>query len=185
MNIFGGLRPPPVPKRLGIQPRVAASPVLLKIVCVRGGVWSLIFPKRTAPKQGLKWSLLWCSSLALSMLLGRNKDPPPPPFSGPQIRQGYPPNLSISFSGGKETKEDSPSNGERTGISPAPNHPSPGGMGCGVQEYHFSLSDIPFPSPLERGPISVEGDRPVWIGDTEGWCFLGVELLVSATLNGW
>ena len=43
---------------------------------------------------------------------------------GPQIRRGYPPNLSISFSGGKETKEDSPSNGERTGISPAPNLPS-------------------------------------------------------------
>jgi len=38
-------------------------------------------------------------------------------ISGPQIRRGYPPNLSISFSGGKETKEDSPSNGERTGIS--------------------------------------------------------------------
>jgi len=30
----------------------------------------------------------------------------------PQIRQGYPLNLSISISGGKETNQDSPSNGE-------------------------------------------------------------------------
>lgn len=43
---------------------------------------------------------------------------------GPRIRRDYPLNLSISFSGGKETKEDSPSNGERTGKSPAPNPPS-------------------------------------------------------------
>ena len=33
----------------------------------------------------------------------------------------YAPNLSISFSAGKETNRDSPSNGERTGTSPAPN----------------------------------------------------------------
>ena len=32
--------------------------------------------------------------------------------SRPQIRQDYPLNLSISISGGKETKQDSPSNGE-------------------------------------------------------------------------
>lgn len=57
--------------------------------------------------------------------------------SGPQIRRGYPPNLSISFSGGKETKEDSLSNGERTGISPAPNLPSLGGKECGVWEHHY------------------------------------------------
>ncbi|DAD49362.1 TPA_asm: hypothetical protein HUJ06_031829 [Nelumbo nucifera] len=31
----------------------------------------------------------------------------------------HPLNLSISISGGKETNKDSPSNGERTGISPA------------------------------------------------------------------
>ena len=36
----------------------------------------------------------------------------------PQIRQDYPPNLSILLSGGKETNQDSPSNGERTGKSP-------------------------------------------------------------------
>jgi hypothetical protein len=37
----------------------------------------------------------------------------------PQVRRGHPPSLSISISGGEETYEDSPSNGERTGISPA------------------------------------------------------------------
>ena len=36
----------------------------------------------------------------------------------PQVRRGYPLNLSISISGGKETNKDSLSNGERTGISP-------------------------------------------------------------------
>lgn len=39
--------------------------------------------------------------------------------NGPQIRQGYPLSLSISLSGGKETNEDFPSSGERTGKSPA------------------------------------------------------------------
>ena len=73
-------------------------------------------------------------------------------FFGPQIRRGYPPNLSISFSGGKETKEDSPSNGERTGISPAPNRVSHDASGCGVWERHF-LGSSRCPSPLERGPF--------------------------------
>lgn len=39
--------------------------------------------------------------------------------SRPQVRRGHPPSLSISISGGEETYEDSPSNGERTGTSPA------------------------------------------------------------------
>ena len=34
------------------------------------------------------------------------------PAPWPQIRQGYPLNLSILLSGGKETNKDSPSNGE-------------------------------------------------------------------------
>ena len=37
----------------------------------------------------------------------------------PQVRWDYPLSLSISISGGKETYKDSPSNGERTGKSPA------------------------------------------------------------------
>ncbi|KAG6627095.1 hypothetical protein CIPAW_15G100800 [Carya illinoinensis] len=37
----------------------------------------------------------------------------------PNTSRDYPLNLSISISGGKETYKDSPSNGERTGKSPA------------------------------------------------------------------
>ncbi|SMN12582.1 hypothetical protein SPBRAN_94 [uncultured Candidatus Thioglobus sp.] len=38
-------------------------------------------------------------------------------ISEPQIRRDHPLNLSISISGGKETNQDSPSNGERSGKS--------------------------------------------------------------------
>ena len=52
----------------------------------------------------------------------------------PRIRRDYPLNLSISVSGGKETNQDSLSNGERSGNSPAPNLPARrGGEKCGVQ----------------------------------------------------
>ena len=74
------------------------------------------------------------------------------PF-GPQIRGGYPPNLSISFSGGKGTKQDSLSNGERTGKSPAPNLPSRDGKECGVWEHQLFLLRLSLSSPLERGPF--------------------------------
>ena len=40
-----------------------------------------------------------------------------PSVSRPELRLGYPLNLSILVSGGIETKKDSPSNGERTGKS--------------------------------------------------------------------
>lgn len=39
----------------------------------------------------------------------------------PEASGGYPPNLSISLSGGKEINRDLPSSGERTGASPALN----------------------------------------------------------------
>ena len=42
----------------------------------------------------------------------------PAPLFRPELRQDYPLNLSISLSGGKETNQDCPSNGERTGNSP-------------------------------------------------------------------
>ena len=74
-------------------------------------------------------------------------------FFGPQIRRGYPPNLSISFSGGKETKEDSPSNGERTGIKPSTEPHTV----CVSRNVVFGsaafLSISTSPSPLERGPF--------------------------------
>lgn len=63
----------------------------------------------------------------------------------PQVGWGYPLNLSISLSGGKETKKDSLSNGERTGKSSALNPlPSQGSWECGVWEVHFPFEvDVP------------------------------------------
>jgi hypothetical protein len=43
----------------------------------------------------------------------------PPSRIRPLIRKDYPLSLSISLSGGEETNQDFPSNGERTGKSPA------------------------------------------------------------------
>jgi hypothetical protein len=58
----------------------------------------------------------------------------------PQSRREDPPNLSILFRGGKETNQDSLSNGERKGKSPAPNPAGrKGTVGkCGVREGRFS-----------------------------------------------
>jgi hypothetical protein len=49
----------------------------------------------------------------------RDENGPGDPRSRPQVRRDHPLSLSISISGGKETYKDSPSNGERTGKSPA------------------------------------------------------------------
>lgn len=47
------------------------------------------------------------------------RPPTAAPRPRPHVRRDYPLSLSISISGGKETYKDSPSNGERTGNSPA------------------------------------------------------------------
>lgn len=41
------------------------------------------------------------------------------------------------------------------------------------------------PKSVGTRPFPVEGDRPVWRGMVAVGCLPGVELLVSATLNGW
>lgn len=74
----------------------------------------------------------------------------------PQVRRGYPLNLSISISGGKETYKDSPSNGERTGNSPALES---GGSVVRIVVWRSVLSGGPGPSPLEGG--AGEGESPV------------------------
>jgi hypothetical protein len=60
--------------------------------------------------------------------------------------EGYPLDLSILISGGKETKRDSPSNGERRGKSPSLNRASlgwyemwggGGAPGCGMDKIVF------------------------------------------------
>ena len=47
-------------------------------------------------------------------------------FFEPQIRRDHPLNLSISISGGRETNQDSPSNGERRGMSSSLKSPASG-----------------------------------------------------------
>lgn len=70
-----------------------------------------------------RWSSNLGCQLCAFVALRAARDPrcsaPAELSTRPQVRRGYPLNLSISISGGKETYEDSPSNGERTGNSPA------------------------------------------------------------------
>lgn len=74
----------------------------------------------------------------------------------PQVRRDYPLSLSISISGGKETYKDSPSNGERTGNSPALKS---GGLAVRIVVWRSVFCGGPGPSPLERG--AREGESPV------------------------
>ena len=91
-----------------------------------------------------------------------SKDPKLSPLTGtakplrPQVRRGYPLSLSISISGGEETYKDSPSNGERTGNSPALES---GGSAVRIVVWRSVLSGGPGPSPLEGG--AREGESPV------------------------
>ena len=63
---------------------------------------------------GLADSLESFLGLGLTVGAGKSKlfDLPPKLFSRPEIRQDYPPNLSILISGGKENNCDALSNGE-------------------------------------------------------------------------
>jgi hypothetical protein len=74
---------------------------------------------------------------------------------GPELGRGYPLNLSISISGGKETKMDSPSNGEWNGKSPALKRRK---AWCKVWVFDLwiCLAVLSF---LERNAI--EGDSPL------------------------
>ena len=90
----------------------------------------------------------------------------------PQIGQGHPLNLSISLSGGKETKKDSPSNGERKGKSPALN-PSffMDVWECSVWEAHFLQLVVQPKSVGMRLQLPIEGERPVWLSSDCGLSF--------------
>ena len=81
----------------------------------------------------------------------------------PQSGRDYPPNLSILLSGGKETNQDSPSSGERTGKSPAPNPAAVHGrreMWCLGGSAHPAVARR-VQVLLERGHLPREGARPV------------------------
>ena len=118
----------------------------------------------------------------------RKKQVGPPPREGgptsrsrPLIREDYPPSLSISLSGGEETNQDFPSNGERTGKSPAWKSRC---LAPRVVVWRRILCSAPDPSSLERDVR--EGDNPVESGPCcSTRCGRRVGLFGNAALSGW
>ncbi len=99
----------------------------------------------------------------------------------PLIGKDYPLSLSISLSGGEETNQDFPSNGERTGKSPAwkSGRPAPR-----IVVWRRSLCAAPDPSSLERDVV--EGESPVESGTRRSTrTCLRVGLFGNAVLSGW
>lgn len=83
-------------------------------------------------------------------------------YRWPRIREDHPPNLSILVSGGKETNQDFPSSGERTGNSPALNPAVVTIAGDVVfGRFRFLVVAAPVQVRLERGRFPAEGARPV------------------------
>jgi hypothetical protein len=97
-----------------------------------------------------------------------------PPINGswlllhrPRIGREYPLNLSISLSGGKETNEDSLSNGERSGKSPSPNRrgapfscglvTSAGVWSVGTGPLALPRSATPPGNPIDRAQVPSNG----------------------------
>jgi len=75
------------------------------------GLWWALFAARWFPEACMACFgsvSIWEVVFWLSHLVWENRSI----SIGPDIRQDYPLNLSISISGGKETNKDSPSNGE-------------------------------------------------------------------------
>ena len=101
-----------------------------------------------------------------------------PQHHWPQIRQDYPLNLSILISGGKETNQDSPSNGEWSGKSSSLKS---AWFPCRIVVYGYIVRRAPGLNSLEWDPW--EGERPVRTGGfrllscciSESGC-LGVQL---------
>ena len=107
-------------------------------------------------------SLSWVGGILAVRASGRaSRAPSNPLFFRPEIRQDYPPNLSILISGGKENNCDAPSNGEWNGQSPSPNCRlyKSRGMWCLGASYRDGAAWI---SPPWQGPRPIEGDRPVF-----------------------
>lgn len=78
--------------------------------------------RRAVAPKGRRWFVLIERCLVWNFVFGATGPPERghgAPLTRPQVRREYPLSLSISLSGGKETYQDSPSNGERTGKSPA------------------------------------------------------------------
>ena len=102
---------------------------------------------------------------------------------GPQIRRGYPPNLSISISGGRATNQDSPSNGERSGKSSSRQSLAP--VASELWPEEAGAPEAPSVEvDLERHVG--EGDSPVRGGGAEGrYRLRRVGLFGIAAQSGW
>lgn len=154
----------PRPER-GRGPRRGWGGSWLPVQCVHGQ------PETRFPRRGGRdkwWSSRLCASCRQAASRRALLDPVRDESFGergdsrglrPQVRRGYPLSLSISISGGKETNEDSPSNGERTGNSPSLES---GGSAVRIVAWRSVLSGGPSTSPLEWG--TGEGDSPVVLG---------------------
>ena len=98
----------------------------------------------------------------------------------PQIRRDYPLNLSILLSGGKETNQDSFSNGEWTRNSPSPNPSWHQVRNCGVKDSFRHCFDSS--SSLEWG-FPIAGVRPLRLLITLAFSVPRVGLLEIAALR--
>jgi hypothetical protein len=82
--------------------------------------WNYFECVAVSPKVGFPKQVLPPSSPSVALQeMQRGKRGEETSRSRPLIRKDYPLSLSISLSGGEETNQDFPSNGERTGKSPA------------------------------------------------------------------
>ena len=100
----------------------------------------------------------------------------------PQIRQGYPLNLSILISGGKETNKDSPSNGEWSGISSNLKSPLLATANCSFEKRFLGGPT----APKLLGTARHRGWQPrLWRGRPLSMCFQRVGLFGNAAQNGW
>lgn len=103
---------PPAELRLGGWPKIGPAATH---ATTSGGFERTPLPSRLRPEGEGGAAPGRARRLAPSAPPRKARDP----RSRPQVRREHPLSLSISISGGKETYKDSPSNGERTGKSPA------------------------------------------------------------------
>ena len=102
--------------------------------------------------------------------------------SWPQIRQGYPLNLSILISGGKETNKDSLSNGEWSGNSSNLKSPTLASANCSCEKHFLGGSVVP----KLLGTVRHRGWQPrLWLGRPLTMCFRRVGLFGNAAQKWW
>ena len=103
-------------------------------------------------------------------------------LSWTKIRQGYPLNLRILISGGKETNKNSTSNCEWSGISSNLKYPLLATANCSFEKLFISGPT----APKLLGTARHRGWQPrLWRGRPLSMCFEGVGLIGNAAQNWW